>query len=218
MNVLPITGYLGRLSARPGEFLNSMISMREGGRYRCGLVRVLCADPNPEGPGVHFEDLSALYDVEHDGRSQPIRLGSWAEAPGPVLDGTAATWTALVMPGMAQAQQRVVLHHASEAGSITLTVGPTGVEAVLASEGATHIAQAAGLVRHDRWHRVWASLDTASGKLLAGFHSPPHLYLPAKEQEGKASVPRAIALPSGGKVLIAAAQPRGAGYAFHRED
>ena len=32
MNELPITGYLDRLSARPGEALDAMISMREGGR------------------------------------------------------------------------------------------------------------------------------------------------------------------------------------------
>jgi N,N-dimethylformamidase len=54
---LPITGYLDRFSHRPGESFTAFVSVREGGTYRARLVRVLSGDPNPNGPGVRFEDL-----------------------------------------------------------------------------------------------------------------------------------------------------------------
>ena len=38
---LPITGYLDRFSARPGESLAVKISVPQGGRYRARLRRVI---------------------------------------------------------------------------------------------------------------------------------------------------------------------------------
>jgi len=210
MRELPVTGYLDRLSARPGEALDVMVSVREATRYRCRLVRVLSADPNPAGPGVRFEELGHLHDTTHAGRRQPIRLGSWGEAPGPAIDGARATWTALVMPALTQAEQRVVLHHAGEAATLTLTVGPAGVEAVLADGTVAH---AAGLLRHDRWHRVWASLDTATGRLVAGFHTPDQLYEPAHTATGQSPAPGA-AVPQGGILHMAVAEPGTPGQGF----
>ena len=56
---LPITGYLDRFSHRPGETFTAYVSVRDGGPYRARLVRVLSGDPNPDGPGMRFEDLVA---------------------------------------------------------------------------------------------------------------------------------------------------------------
>ena len=66
--VLPITGYLDRFSARPGEDVVARISLRTAGPYRARLVRVICGDPNPDGPGMQFEDLSARLDRTLQGR------------------------------------------------------------------------------------------------------------------------------------------------------
>ena len=73
---LPITGYLDRFSARPGESLAAKISVPSGGRYRARLRRVISGDPNPAGPGLRFEDLPARFDAEFQGRHQPSRPGS----------------------------------------------------------------------------------------------------------------------------------------------
>ena len=54
---LPITGYLDRFSGRPGETLAAHVSVHAGGSYRARLARVICADPNPAGPGMRFEDF-----------------------------------------------------------------------------------------------------------------------------------------------------------------
>lgn len=49
---IPITGYLDRLSHRPGETFVAHVSLREPGPYRARLLRVVSADPNPQGPGM----------------------------------------------------------------------------------------------------------------------------------------------------------------------
>ena len=99
---LPITGYLDRFSHRPGETFTAHVSLRDGGSYRARLVRVLSGDPNPEGPGVRFEDLSHRFDQSFDGRRQAIHLGSYGIVrEAPVRDAQAAcTWTVLVRPGV----------------------------------------------------------------------------------------------------------------------
>ena len=98
--VLPITGYLDRFSHRPGETFSAFVSVRDGGRYRARLVRVLSGDANPDGPGVRFEDLAHRFDQSFDGRRQAIQLGSYGVVgAAPVRDVQAAcTWTVVKGP------------------------------------------------------------------------------------------------------------------------
>ena len=127
--VLPITGYLDRFSARPGEDVVARISLRTAGPYRTRLVRVICGDPNPDGPGMQFEDLSARLDRTLQGRRQPIHLGSYGLVPkGPTRSPTApCTWTVLVWTA-----------HLSDAatllseGHLRIALDSTGVFAELA--------------------------------------------------------------------------------------
>src|SRR6476659_8227463 len=101
-DALPITGYLDRLSHRPGESFTAHVSLAEPGPYRARLVRVLSGDPNPQGPGLRFEDLSQHFDARLGGRRQEVRLGSYGVVErGPERRAEApCTWTALVQPGV----------------------------------------------------------------------------------------------------------------------
>ncbi len=104
---LPITGYLGRFSCRPGGRLSVHVSLRDGGLYRARLQRVIGGDPNPEGPGMKFEDLSYRFDRTSIGRRQPVAAGSYGLVPvGPRRAADAArTWTVLAWmarPGAAR--------------------------------------------------------------------------------------------------------------------
>src|SRR5687767_11165829 len=95
---LPITGYLDRLSARPGETVAAQVSVRTPGPCQARLV----------GTG----SVAAGIDIPFDGRSQPVMRGSWAEMPGPQLsDERAYCWTALICPSADQNAPRTVLHH-----------------------------------------------------------------------------------------------------------
>jgi N,N-dimethylformamidase len=197
---LPITGYLDRFSHRPGETFSAFVSVRDGGAYRARLVRVLSGDPNPNGPGVRFEDLSHRFDQSVAGRRQPIDLGSYGIVrAGPRRDaGMACTWTVLVRPGLANAEQ-VMLSEAGTDASIALLIGMNGATARVGSAGATIELATGSPMQAARWYRVWFSADPETGRICIG-QQPLDGAAPATAE----SHSPAITLPSGGAVLFAA--------------
>lgn len=200
---LPITGYLDRMSARPGETIEARIGVRDGGPCRARLLRTRSADPNPQGPGIHFDDLSPLWSQTFDGQRQPIALGSYMEAAGPDLDQAGCwTWTALVHPTMAQQAPRVVLHHDGGDAALTILLSGTRLEARVGGE----TMAITGLFAPRRWYRLWLSIDGASGKAVLGMAGPAHLYDPAMAVTASALLPQG-SIPRGGALRIAAAVP-----------
>src|SRR5574340_767130 len=116
MSEIPITGYLDRFSHRPGETFIAYVSLREPGPYRARLVRVRCADPNPEGPGMRFEDLAQVFDRSLEGPRQEVRLGSHGiveRAPGRSAHAP-CTWTVLVQAGVPEQPAAVLAEETSD--------------------------------------------------------------------------------------------------------
>ncbi|HEY6715462.1 MAG TPA: hypothetical protein VI232_03895 [Reyranella sp.] len=163
--VLPITGYLDRFSARPGEDIVARISLRTEGPYRTRLVRVICGDPNPDGPGMQFEDLSARLDRTLQGRHQPIHLGSYGLVPkGPTRSPTApCTWTVLVWTA-----------HLSDAatllseGHLRIALDSTGVFAELAGPNGLVRLNSGASLQPRQWYRVWLSAEPNTGHVVIG--------------------------------------------------
>ena len=196
---LPITGYLDRFSHRPGEAFTAYVSVRDGGSYRARLVRVLSADPNPQGPGLRVDDLSHRFDTTHTGRRQRIRLGSYGIAGGPTRDPNAAcTWTVLVNPGLAGAGQ-VVLAEEAPGSSIALSIGANGATGRIRSGGVTIELATGTPMRPMRWYRVWLAADPATGRVLVGQQPLDGAPVLAQRQGP------AFAASSGGTVLFGAA-------------
>lgn len=196
---LPITGYLDRLSGRPGEQIAVHVSVRDGGPYRVRLERVISGDPNPAGPGMQLEDLSTRFDRMVDGRHQPLHPGSYGVAPGPVRDpGAACCWTALVWfnrPG----ESRAVLSEEDAGSVVVLSAGAEGASARLTWPGGVVTLSANVPIRQRQWCRLWLSADPATGRVLLGQQVLDAAASIVVEQ----SVP-GIVLPSGGTVLFAA--------------
>jgi N,N-dimethylformamidase len=196
---LPITGYLDRFSHRPGETFTAYISVADGGSYRARLVRVLSADPNPDGPGMRFEDLSDRFNRSFTGRHQPIRLGSYGIVDrSPLRDGgSACTWTVLVRPGLATPGE-VLFAEAAHDTTIALLIGETGAAARIISSGTTIEFATGTPMRPQTWYRAWLAVDPGSGRALVGQQG-----LDGAPLTAETSAPR-VALPSGGKVMFAA--------------
>jgi N,N-dimethylformamidase len=200
---LPITGYLDRFSGRPGETLVAHVSVQAGGSYRARLARVICADPNPAGPGMRFEDFSAPFDRTVEGRHQAISIGSYGHIPnGPTRDRTTpCTWTALIWPGVLKHEQAIL----SEAGSgaeIALTVGPDGTSMRATWPGGTATTTTGVKLRVRHWYRVWASADPATGRIVVGQQA-----VEDEAAEVAGAIAAGLILPTGGAVLIAAKNP-----------
>jgi N,N-dimethylformamidase len=196
---LPITGYLDRFSHRPGETFTAFVSVRDGGAYRARLVRVLSGDPNPNGPGVRFENIAHRFDQSFGGRRQAIRLGSHGIVDaGPHRDiGSAITWTVLVHPGLVDAGQALLAEETADA-SVTLSIGVNGATAHIGAPGATIELSTGTAMRPMRWYRVWLAADMATGRVMVG-QQP----LDGQAVTAERRIP-AFAVSSGGTLLFAA--------------
>ena len=197
--VLPITGYLDRFSARPGENVVARISLRTAGPYRARLVRVICGDPNPDGPGMQFEDLSARLDRILQGRHQPIHLGSYGLVPkGPTRSPTApCTWTVLVWT----ANRGDAATLLSE-GHLRIAHDSSGVFAELAGANGPVRLNSGASLQPRQWYRVWLSADPNAGHVVIG-QQP----LGSSETIQASSQLPGLRLPSGAPVIFAADTP-----------
>jgi N,N-dimethylformamidase len=194
-NQLPITGYLNRLSCRPGETLEAKVSLRTPATYRVTLERLICADPNPNGPGRRIEDLSAQFTHDIQGRSQPIHRGSYAQIPsGPQRTPDAAcTWTAIICPGRCDHDQAII----SDNG-VLLGHGASGTFATLA-DGLT--LRTGAVLTPRRWYRIFLSADPTTGRVVLG-QIPLDDGIPVT-----ATTTAPVTLPAGGPIQIAARTP-----------
>jgi len=80
--MLKITGYPDRIYARPGDIVKFMVSCETPLTYRCDLVRIICGDDNPEGPGYKEEEIASDINGDYQGRKQYIFAGSHVAVPG----------------------------------------------------------------------------------------------------------------------------------------
>ena len=72
-------GYIDKQSIAPGETAVFRISVLGGrSRYRAQLVRLICADTGPKGPGLREEPVTSPLDGEHEGFEQATDCGSYA--------------------------------------------------------------------------------------------------------------------------------------------
>jgi N,N-dimethylformamidase len=74
-----LLAYTDKLSAEPGDLVAVKVSSPRAGSYRASLVRVICGDDSPEGPGYKVEPVAGVTSSEHSARYQPIPCGSYVE-------------------------------------------------------------------------------------------------------------------------------------------
>lgn len=97
---VPLVGYTDRFSARPGERIAVKVSSSLAGPYRAELVRIRCADPNPEGPGMKIEAVEGGFLGKYPSVRQKVQLGSCGivELPEPVTLPDPCTLVVRVQP------------------------------------------------------------------------------------------------------------------------
>src|SRR5215475_13052096 len=75
---LAIVGYADRMSVRPGATLKVMVSCETGAAsYRAELVRLICGDDSPNGPGYKERPVEHPANGTYPGRRQRIHAGSY---------------------------------------------------------------------------------------------------------------------------------------------
>ena len=172
--MLALTGYIDRLSARPGEEIAFKLSSTGTAPVDVRLVRVVSADPNPAGPGIIEHDHSDVFTTSVASRTQTHTVGSSGYAPLPPMPEGALTLTAVIWPTSPMKGEQGILA-ALAAQGMALAIGEDGcVNAVLRGSEELRVSTGAPLSAHT-WYRVWASWDPAEERLTVGHHAvaPP---------------------------------------------
>jgi N,N-dimethylformamidase len=77
-----IAGYTDKISVAPGDCLSFMVSCEDGtSAYRVQLVRLICTDDHPDGPGLVERPIDSPINRSYPGRQQSIHTGSCVVVP-----------------------------------------------------------------------------------------------------------------------------------------
>ncbi len=174
-STIPLIGYADRLSVRPGESIAFKISSRLQGPYEARLVRVISADPNPDGPGLREEAVSAAFAGNYPSRAQEMQLGSYMAVDGAAALGRLEqlTATALVNPTLLDGRLQALVSLRSAQSGIALCIDGDGrLTLVLdgAEEDRCHFS-VEGRLPLKSWLSVWACLDLAKGRVEVGWRT-----------------------------------------------
>src|SRR5262249_9462212 len=128
--VLGIMGYWDRLSARPGDTPELKVSVEDGSNdFHVELVRLICGDDGPGGPGFKADPVASEVNGSRPGRRQAINAGSYIHVPNlKAIGGDAVTLAALVMPTWIgkNAPQCILSRQHRSATGVALMVDPAG--------------------------------------------------------------------------------------------
>ena len=158
--VPPLTGYLDRLSARPGERICVKTSAEGTGDVAARVVRIWNADANPAGVGIRTEPVPGLDLGTYPGRKQVAHLGSWGWVPlGSAFDTPSVHLSFGVQPWLLRDRASALV--ALDDGW-ALTATPAGLEL---SHGPQAIALALPLKRKV-WYQVGLLFDLRAGTVM----------------------------------------------------
>jgi len=160
-HAIPLIGYCDRLSARTGDVIAFKVSSHLEEDFSARLVRVISADPNPEGPGMIEEEVAANFAGHYPSRLQPFFPGSYvriderlALAGIPALTLEAMIWPTLI----------------SGAEQVVLAVGE--MELMLSGDGALggrlgNVRFSTGVpLKARQWYRVSFSYDPSKMQVI----------------------------------------------------
>lgn len=166
MDYVFIAGYANTLSARPGETVGFCVSSKSTEAYTATLHRSICADPNPEGPGIIEEDASAFFpSAQFPSRLQHIYPGSYAETTSVVKcsPSSEVEMTCWFMPSLISGDNQTLLSW----GEVSVLLNSDGQ--LCARIGDELLLTGAETVRLRRWYHctLRISADGALRLMLA---------------------------------------------------
>ena len=177
-SMLTITGYSDRISVRPGETVKFMVNC-EHPTYQADIVRLICADATPAGPGFKEKPVRTPVSKRHKGRPQAIHAGSyalvesrpvletlgsftvqamiWPTTPGKGAQGIVTKWDRRGRKGFALM--------IDDAGSVALRLGM--------ADGTVETVSVGKPLLERHWYLAAASYDAGTGRVTV--HQEPLL-------------------------------------------
>ena len=170
--MLALIGYTDRLSVRPGETIEFKVSSAGGEPYHARLVRVVSADPNPQGPGLIEHDVNASFEGDYPSREQPFYPGSYGKiaATDKVPAFETFTLTADIWPtAVTEKEQAIASLVSTDGTAVTLMLDGRGEIAGKITGANDQVTVGTGMaLTQRRWYRVWLNFDGNTGQLGVG--------------------------------------------------
>jgi len=201
--MVPLVGYLDRLSARPGEAIAVKVSSQLGSPFAADLVRIIHADPNPAGQGMKLEPVAAAFAGLYASRKQPVTPGSYGVVEADLAVEEGGSIRVLAQPGLLTTAQPVLA-----LGDMVLQVAADGARILI--DGALAVTVAAPMLE-----RCWYELVATFGEGVVVLTQTALQRSWGVDDSGAAS---GKALPPSGSCLLIAADPAGGRFDGRIED
>jgi N,N-dimethylformamidase len=145
---IPLLGYTDKLSVRAGDTVGFKVSSLSDASYSAELVRVICADPNPDGPGIIEEPVSSSISGSYESREQRFYPGSWIRTDKPLQAESLSSFSmaATVFPTLIQDGVQTIM----TCGDISLKLR----NGKLSGELGGRVAEAEAPLQVRRWYHV----------------------------------------------------------------
>ncbi|MCS6925707.1 MAG: LamG domain-containing protein [Candidatus Binatia bacterium] len=135
---MKVIGYSDKLSAAPGETVRFMVHCQLP-TYRVDIVRVICGDTNPQGPGVKEQVVKTPVNKTYRGRRQTIETGSYVTIPHcPLLETlNSFSFQAMIWPTTPGRGRQVIMSkwHDRDKSGMMVVIAPDGSLALVLGDG-----------------------------------------------------------------------------------
>ena len=160
-----IIGYCNPLRGRAGERIGFHISSSGGRPFRARVVRIICGDPNPNGPGFDIREVPSRISGTFEGQEQVVPIGSCGLAPLPPLGShRTLSCTFNVRPTRLDQDARAIWTLQDADAGKALIIGIERGELVLISRSGARDARTATGLRLDvgQWYAIGVALSDGS--------------------------------------------------------
>ena len=192
--MLNILGYADRLSAQPGQIIKFMVSCEDSASsFRADVVRLICSDDSPSGPGFKESIVETSSNGDYPGRRQRAYAGSYALIPNnPVFKNISSFTIEVVVWATTpdQGSQGLVTRwNKNEGNGFGLIINELGTVALVVDSKSVVSSDKPIMAR--MWTLVAASYDAIHG--VAKLQQRP--LMPAPYADSPNSVETKIVLP-----------------------
>ena len=168
---MTILGYGDQISVAPSHTINFMVSCEGPKSYQADVVRIVCGDENPDGPGYKEKLIRTDVSGRYKGRKQAINAGSYAVVPaGPEFERLLSfTVQAMLWPTTPRKGEQVVIGNWRERGKhgFELMIDVNGAVALKLGSGSgrSEIHSAGKPLIEREWYFAGASYDAKSRRV-----------------------------------------------------
>ena len=155
MKTVPIVGYSDKLSGRPGDRINFMVSSEHKGDFTAQLFRSVNADPNPKGQGIVEYACDDFFPKQSfSSREQKFEPGSYGitEQPFKMTVDDNVRFSVTIFPTLKTSSPQSLI----EFGKFCLNLDPEGH---ISFSFGSNIVTTVEAISIRSWYRVEAQIN-----------------------------------------------------------